>query len=134
MATSERLTSAGADEWGFDRATAGPEPYAVSQQAAEIGANWLAEDRFASDVYYNRLSRVVGFELRSGLGRLFGFLPQLARTKEYLNIGCGAAPHPDFTNLDFYALRTKLSLLLKGISFVQHDLRYPLPFRDGIRA
>jgi predicted SAM-dependent methyltransferase len=88
------------------------------------------DDRFGSDAYQNRLGSMLKFELTSWIGRMLGFLPQLAETKEYLNIGSGAAPHREFTNLDFYAPRTKASLWLKGFSFVQHDLRFPLPFRN----
>jgi SAM-dependent methyltransferase len=90
----------------------------------------LAQDSFDSDAYYNRLGRTIRFELTSWAGRMLGFLPRFAATREYLNLGSGAAPHIAFTNIDFYAPRTKLSLLRKGYSFVQHDLRFPLPFAD----
>lgn len=104
-----------------DPAAPGPSDGRLDRLTAE-------QDHFASDAYYNRLGDALKFELKSWVGRRLRFLPRLAATKDYLNIGSGAAPHRDFTNLDFYALRTKLSLLRKGYSFVQHDLRYPLPF------
>jgi SAM-dependent methyltransferase len=88
----------------------------------------VQQDRFDSDAYYTRLGSMLAFEIKSFVGRAFGFLPTLAATKDFLNLGSGAAPQRDFTNVDFYNLRTKASLWRKGYSFVQHDLRFPLPF------
>lgn len=125
--TTSRATPPMFDQAGSDA------PSKTTSDASELPGEPLdpglaEQDRFDSGAYDNRLGSALKFEVTSWVGRRFKFLPKLAATKDYLNIGSGAAPHKEFTNLDFYAPRTKLSLLRKGYSFVQHDLRYPLPF------
>lgn len=115
---------------GFHRAGAAVTPVVSGGWTPPLDADPVKLDSFGRGTHDNRLGSTFAFELKSFVGRLLGFLPQLAETKDVLNLGCGATPRRDFTNLDFYALRTKLSLWRKGYSFVQHDLRYPLPFSD----
>jgi predicted SAM-dependent methyltransferase len=65
---------------------------------------------------YSKVQYVVGRLLRNRKFQVRNV------TKEYLNVGCGPYPHPDFVNLDWW--------WRPGVE-VCWDLHRPLPFRDS---
>ena len=71
------------------------------------------------------LKDVLKFECKSLLGRIFSKKIRNPK-KNLIHIGCGENIIKDFENLDFYHVR------FWKARHVQHDLRYPLPYEDGV--
>ena len=71
------------------------------------------------------LKDALKFEFKSFIGRAFS--KKVRDPKEKLiHIGCGDNILKDFENLDFYHVR------FWNAKHVQHDLRYPLPYENGV--
>jgi predicted SAM-dependent methyltransferase len=88
------------------------------------GSDKIPETSFSSKQHYATLRSHMIFETKSLLGRMLDMFRPSPRSKDFLNLGCGPRFNPNFTNVDFYAFRTKTP-------YVQHDLRFPLPFTDN---
>ena len=65
------------------------------------------------------------FESKSFIGRLLSPKARIPKAK-LVHIGCGTNLYQDFENLDFFQLK------FWKVKYVQHDLRYRLPYRDNV--
>jgi predicted SAM-dependent methyltransferase len=85
-----------------------------------------SEHSFCSTAHYATIGGALRFVIKSRVGRMLRPLwSTFVKHEEFLNIGCGGKIHPGWTNLDFYVFRGTAP-------WVQHDLRFPLPFKNEV--